>query len=111
MALLAARRAKVGVQARGRLVVLAVEVGGMFSKEYGFLTGLAKARARSEPPLMQRRVEQAWRMRWSWLLGCAAAKAVADLRCKDASALMEHLQRGMRWKGTSVMPALPRRQA
>ena len=26
---------------------------------------------------LQRRVEQAWRMRWSWLLGCAAAKAVA----------------------------------
>ena len=30
--------------------------GGRFSKETnGFLTGLAKARARSEPPLMQRR--------------------------------------------------------
>ena len=43
----------------------------------GFLTGVAKARARSETPLMQRRVEQAWRMRWSWLLGCAVAKAVA----------------------------------
>ena len=64
--------------ARARLVVLAVEVGGRFSKETnGFLTGLAKARARSETPLMQRRVEQAWRMRWSWLLRCAAAKAVA----------------------------------
>ena len=25
----------------------------------------------------KRRVEQAWRMRWSWLLGCAVAKAVA----------------------------------
>ena len=85
VALLTARRVKerrypefVGVQARARLVVLAVEVGGRFSKETnGFLTGLAKARARSETPLMQRRVEQAWRMRWSWLLGCAAAKAVA----------------------------------
>ena len=30
-------------------------------------------------------------------------------RCKDALALMV-LLRGMRWKGTSVMPALPRRQ-
>ena len=85
VALLAARRVKerrypefVGVQARARLVVLVVEVGGRFSKETnGFLTGLAKARARSETPLMQRRVQQAWRMRWSWLLGCGAAKAVA----------------------------------
>ena len=70
MAPLTARRVKerrypefVGVQARARLVVLAVEVGGRFSKETnGFLTGLAKAQARSETPLMQRRVEQAWRM-------------------------------------------------
>ena len=85
VALLTARRVKerrypefVGVQARARLVVLAVEVGGRFSEETnGFLTGLAKARARSETPLMQRRVEQAWRMRWSWLLGCAAVTAVA----------------------------------
>ena len=85
VALMAARRAKerrypefVGVQARARLVVLAVEVGCRFSKETnGFLTGLAKSRARSEIPLMRKRVEQAWRLRWSWLLGCAAAKAVA----------------------------------
>ena len=86
VAILAARRAEerrcpefVGVQARARLVVLAVEVGGgwFLTETCGFLTGLAKARARSETPFMQRRVEQAWRMRWSWLLGCAAAKAVA----------------------------------
>ena len=31
---------------------------------------------------MQRRVEQAWRLRWSWLLRCAAAKAVATSHLK-----------------------------
>ena len=60
---------------------------------------------------MQRRVEQAWRMRWSWLLSCAAAKAVAASLLEMQSALVGHLQWGMRWKGTSVMPALPRKQA
>ena len=85
VAILEARSAKerryfefVGVQARARLVVLAVEVDRRFSTETNrFLTGLANARARRETPLMQRRVEHAWRMRWSWLLVCAATKAVA----------------------------------
>ena len=109
-----AKEQRFGVQARARLVFLAVEVGGRFSKETnGFLTGLAKARARSEPPLMQRRVEQAWRMRWSWLLGCAAATAVVGSLlemqgcvCSDGASPAGH-----EGKGTSIMPALRHRQA
>ena len=42
------------------------------------LTLLAAARARSESALMRHRVEQAWRMRWAGILGCAAARAFAS---------------------------------
>ena len=42
-----------------------------------FLGLLAKARARSETHLKWRRVEQAWRIRWSCMLACAAARAFA----------------------------------
>ena len=41
------------------------------------LSLLAKAQARSEPPTLKRRVEQAWRMRWGAILSCAAARAFA----------------------------------
>ena len=37
----------------------------------------AKAKARSEPFLMRRRMEQAWRLRWTGLLACAAARSFA----------------------------------
>ena len=119
VALLAARRAKerrcpefVGVLARARLVVFAVEVGGRFSKETnGFLTGLAKARGakpHSSRGVLSRHGECDG-------LGCFGARLqklwLHLFWCKDASALMGLLQRGMRWKGTSVMPALPCRQA
>ena len=85
VALLAARKRKeqtypefLGARCRARLVVLAVEVGGRFSRETsGFITELARARARSETALMRKRAEQAWRMRWCGLFGCAAAKAFA----------------------------------
>ena len=43
----------------------------------GFLRALARDRARSEPPLLRRRVEQAWRMRWWSILSCTAARALA----------------------------------
>ena len=57
-----------------RLVVLAVEVAGRWSSETNiFLRLLAAARARSETPLLHRRVEQAWRLRWSGMLACAEA--------------------------------------
>ena len=64
--------------ARARLVVLGVEVGGRWSTETRtFLSLLAHGRARSERPLMRKRVEQAWRLRWGSLLSCSAVRAVA----------------------------------
>ena len=42
-----------------------------------FLSLLAHGRAWSERPLMRKRVEQAWRLRWGSLLSCSAARAVA----------------------------------
>ena len=45
--------------------VLAGEIGGRLSEEIrSFLSLLAKAKARSEPPIMKKRAEQAWRLRW-----------------------------------------------
>ena len=45
---------------------------------------LAQPKAREEPPILRRRVEQAWRLGWGSLLACASAKAFAaslmDLR-------------------------------
>ena len=86
VALQAAKRRKVatypelaGPHSRAKLVVLAVEVGGRWSDETrGFLSQLARARAREEIPLMRRRAEQAWRLRWGAMFACAAAKAVAS---------------------------------
>ena len=64
--------------ARARLVVLALETGGRWSKDARtFVQLLTRARARSEPRLIQRRVEQAWRLRWYSILSCAAARALA----------------------------------
>ena len=76
----------VGPGSRARLIVLAVEVGGRWSSvTRTFVAQLAKFKARQEPRLLQKRVEQPWRMRWRAILGCAAAKAVAtcsvDLSC------------------------------
>ena len=86
VALRAAKRKKVatypelvGLHSRAKLVVLGVEVGGRWSDETRtFLSRLAKARARTEMPLMRRRAEQAWRLRWGAMLACAAVKAVAS---------------------------------
>ena len=82
----AARRRKerrcpelVGPRSRARLVVLAVEVGGRWSAETSsFLAQLVKAKARQETLLLQKRAEQAWRLRWAGIFACAAAKAVAS---------------------------------
>ena len=63
---------------RARLVVLAGDVAGRWSEEaVSFIRHLAKARARSEPTILRKRAEQAWRMRWCCLLACAAARAFA----------------------------------
>ena len=64
----------VGPRRRARLVVLAGEVGGRWSEETRqFLSLLAKAKARPEPPILQKRMEQAWRMRWGSILSCGPA--------------------------------------
>ena len=80
----------VGPRSRARLVVLAMEVGGRWSDEMrSFVSQLARARARHETAILQKRAEQAWRMRWGAMLSCAAAKAVATsllgLRCAHGS--------------------------
>ena len=68
----------VGRPGRARLVVLAVEVCGRWSQETkSFLSSLAHAKAHSEPSLLRKRVEQAWRLRWGSLFSCTAARAVA----------------------------------
>ena len=70
----------VGPGCRLCLVVLTVEVGSRWSPETRTFV------AQQEPRLLQKRVEQAWRMKW---VACAAAKAVAtcllDLRCAHGS--------------------------
>ena len=57
----------------GRVVVFAMEVGRISRETSGFITELARARARSEIVFMRKRAEQAWRMRWCGLFGCGAA--------------------------------------
>ena len=53
-----------------------------------------KSQARSEPSVMRRRVEQAWRLRWGALLACASARAFAasllDLRPCGADGAIPH---------------------
>ena len=62
----------------GQRAKLVVQVAGRWSEETAsFLRHLARARARSEPPVLQKRAEQAWRLRWGSLLACAAARAFA----------------------------------
>ena len=66
----------VGPQSRAKLVVLAGEVGGRRSEETVTFWRLpTAARARSQSALLRRRAEQAWRMRWGWMLACSAARA------------------------------------
>ena len=79
-------------------MVLVVEVGGRWSGETrGFLSQLARARARAEIPLMRRRAEQGRRLRWAAIFACAAAKAVAssllnmlDSHGGDGKTLLSH---------------------
>ena len=66
----------VGRLGRAPLVVLGVEVCGRWSLE-SFLSSLARAKARSEWPLMRKLAEQAWRLRWGSLFSCTAARSVA----------------------------------
>ena len=68
----------VGPESSARLVVLAMETGGRWSDEaMAFVRLLARAKVRSEPRILKKRVEQAWRLRWLSMLGCAAARVLA----------------------------------
>ena len=67
-----------GDDGRARLVVIAAETGGRWSNETAhFLRGLAKGKAETAPLLMQNRVKSAWLKRWSSMLACSAARALA----------------------------------
>ena len=60
-----------GQNGRTRLVVLGSEVSGRWSEECrNFVSQLAKAKVRGDPP----RARQAWYSRWA---ACSAARAVA----------------------------------
>ena len=60
------------------------EIGGRWSAETkSFVGQLAEARARSEPRVLKRRMEQVWRLRWCSILSCAAfAMSLLGLRGK-----------------------------
>ena len=64
------------VRGRARLVVLGCEVGGRWSEEARqFVSLLAKAKARREPPQLRQSARYAWFRRWSTLLSCSAARS------------------------------------
>ena len=77
-----------GDGSKARLVVLAGEVGGRFSAETAqLLHGLALAKVRDVPQLLQGRAHAAWTRRWSSILARAAAWAFAlSLPDRDCSA-------------------------
>ena len=61
---------------RTRLVVLGCEMGGRWSDEArDFVSQLAKAKSRREPPQLRFSVRHAWFRRWSTLLACSAARS------------------------------------
>ena len=61
---------------RARLVVLGCEIGGRWSDEArDFVSQLAKAKSRSDPPQLRRSARHAWFRRWSTLLACSAARS------------------------------------
>ena len=68
-------------QSTPHLCCTARESGGRWSAETrAFLSQLVKARSREEIPLMQRRVEQAWRLRLvPSMLACASARASSGM--------------------------------
>ena len=68
-----------GANGRARLVVLACEVGGRWSEEsMSFLSQLAKAKVRHEPPAIRASARHAWLRRWSSILACSASRSFAS---------------------------------
>ena len=50
----------------------------MSAETRSFLSQLAIVRAQQEIPLVRKRAEQAWRMRWGAIVSCTLARAVAS---------------------------------
>ena len=68
-----------GANGRARFVVLACEVGGCWSVEStSFLSQLAKAKVRHEPPAIRASARHAWLRRWSSILACSASRSFAS---------------------------------
>ena len=64
---------------RARLVVLALEVGGRWSREaWVFVRGLAMARAREEPAILRKKAQAAWHRRFVCILAVAAQRAFCE---------------------------------
>ena len=64
---------------RCRLIVVALETGGRWSSEaMDFVTDLARARARTEPPPLRGSAFFAWRRRWTRMLAVSCARAFAS---------------------------------
>ena len=59
-------------------ITLLVVMGRWAPETRTFLSLLARAKARGECRLLQKRAEQAWRLRWGSLLSCSAARAFAS---------------------------------
>ena len=67
-----------GLEGRARLVVIAGEVGGRWSREtQAFLQCLAHGKAQAAPRILRGSAQAAWSRRWSSLLACPSAKAFA----------------------------------
>ena len=68
-----------GIGGRARLVVFALETGGRWSEEgWDFIHLLSKARARSDPKMLQKQAAIGWAKRWQGLLAVAAQRAFAE---------------------------------
>ena len=82
---------------RGRLVVAAMEVGGRWSEEaWTFLTLLAKAKAQTVIPALQRSAEYTFLRRWAQMLSVAAQSAFAATPLREPSARMQAWNGGLR---------------
>ena len=67
-----------GRHGRARLLVLACETGGRWSPETQcFLRQAAKAKTRHEPPPLRTSARLVWLLRWSTMLACNGARALA----------------------------------
>ena len=68
----------IGIGGRAKLVVFALETGGRWSDEaWRFIHLLSKARARSDPKMLQKQAAIGWAKRWQGLLAVSAQKAFA----------------------------------